>query len=171
MENIALLNRPGASSVALVVRVDVGYAHSDDGCAHLLEHMVFEGSVRYPVPGELEEWAERVGGYCSAQVAFDYTEYGVRVPAAQALEAAERLLDALEAPLLQNEVAERELEVLRREEAAATFSPVEAAVESLCEVLVRWLCCPTTSPFTPTQQKFPRKMRVSRPNPPSVRVS
>ncbi|MER3484334.1 MAG: hypothetical protein C4332_15500, partial [Meiothermus sp.] len=142
MKNIALLNRPGASSVALVVRVDVGYAHSDDGCAHLLEHMVFEGSVRYPVPGELEEWTERVGGYCSAQVAFDYTEYGVRVPAAQALEAAERLLDALEAPLLQNEVAERELEVLRREEAAATFSPVEAAVEAVYELCgvggMRW---------------------------------
>jgi len=126
--------RQNAASTAIVARVSAGYAHDHPatrGTAHLVEHLIFEGSVRYPRPGDLEARAEAIGGYTGGFTTAHYTEYFVRVPNRHAGAFLDRLTDALLHPTLDAAIVEREAQILRREhniEEADTLAQGLAAI-------------------------------------------
>ena len=85
---------PTARSVAVGLFVGVGSRREDEahaGLSHLLEHLVFKGTRRYPEAGGLSEAIEGCGGSVNAATDRELTIYTARVPA----EAASRALEVV----------------------------------------------------------------------------
>jgi predicted Zn-dependent peptidase len=94
---------PGARSVAVGLFVGVGSRREDEahaGLSHLLEHLVFKGTRRYPDPGGLSEAVEGSGGSVNAATDRELTVYSARVPAEAAARALEVVADLVLWPLL-----------------------------------------------------------------------
>lgn len=94
---------PAARSVAVGLFVGVGSRHEDAanaGLSHLLEHLAFKGTRRYPDPGGLSEAVERSGGSVNASTDRELTIYSARVPAEAAPRAMEVVADLVLSPLL-----------------------------------------------------------------------
>jgi len=94
---------PTARSVAVGLFVGVGSRSEDEahaGLSHLLEHLVFKGTRRYPEPGGLSEAVEGCGGSVNAATDRELTVYTARVPAEAASRALEVVADLVLAPLL-----------------------------------------------------------------------
>jgi predicted Zn-dependent peptidase len=94
---------PGARSVAVGLFVGVGSRREDEehaGLSHLLEHLVFKGTQRYPEPGGLSEAVEGSGGSVNASTDRELTVYSARVPSEAAPRALEVIADLVLAPLL-----------------------------------------------------------------------
>ena len=94
---------PNARSVAVGLFVGVGSRREDEahaGLSHLLEHLVFKGTRRYPEPGGLSEAVEGCGGSVNASTDRELTVYSARVPAAAASRALEVVADLALRPLL-----------------------------------------------------------------------
>jgi predicted Zn-dependent peptidase len=94
---------PTARSVAVGLFVGVGSRREDEahaGLSHLLEHLVFKGTRRYPEAGALSEAVEGCGGSVNASTDRELTIYTARVPAEAASRALEVVSDLVLAPLL-----------------------------------------------------------------------
>lgn len=92
-----------ARSVSVALFVGVGSrdeqgAHA--GLSHMLEHLVFKGTQRYPDPGELSEAVEGCGGSVNASTDRELTVYSAKVPAAAADRALEVVSQMALRPLL-----------------------------------------------------------------------
>ncbi len=75
---------PQARSVAIGLFVGVGSRHEQGahaGLSHMLEHLVFKGTQRFPDPGELSEAVEGCGGSVNASTDRELTVYSAKVPA------------------------------------------------------------------------------------------
>ena len=76
---------PSARSVAVGLFMGVGSRNEDAahaGLSHLVEHLVFKGTVGYPVAGELSEAVEGCGGAVNASTDRELTVYSAKVPVA-----------------------------------------------------------------------------------------
>jgi predicted Zn-dependent peptidase len=76
---------PAARSVAIGLFVGVGSRHEQGahaGLSHMLEHLVFKGTHRFPEPGEISEAVEGCGGSVNASTDRELTVYSAKVPAA-----------------------------------------------------------------------------------------
>ena len=85
---------PLARSVAAGLFVGVGSRHEDAahaGLSHMLEHLVFKVTRRYPDPSGLSEAVEGCGGGVNASTDRELTVYSAKVPA----QAAERALEVI----------------------------------------------------------------------------
>jgi predicted Zn-dependent peptidase len=85
---------PLARSVAAGLFVGVGSRHEDAahaGQSHLLEHLVFKGTQRYPDAGDISEAVEGCGGGVNASTDRELTVYSAKVPA----QAVGRALDVI----------------------------------------------------------------------------
>ena len=94
---------PTARSVAVGLFVGVGSRREDEahaGLSHLLEHLVFKGTRRYPEPGGLSEAVEGCGGSVNAATDRELTIYTARVPAEAASRALDVVADLVLSPLL-----------------------------------------------------------------------
>ncbi len=94
---------PEAQSVAVGLFVGVGSRHEDEahaGLSHLLEHLVFKGTRRYPEAGGLSQVVEGSGGSVNAATDRELTVYSARVPAEAAPRALEVIADLVLYPLL-----------------------------------------------------------------------
>jgi predicted Zn-dependent peptidase len=103
---------PERLSASVSIAFPAGARHeraSEIGVAHLLEHLVFKGSERYPTARELNRSAERLGTELNAQTTDDYVEFFSSVRAESAIDIVDLLTDLTGAPLLE----ERHLEVER----------------------------------------------------------
>ncbi len=83
----------GSRSASVALFVPVGSRHEDDrhaGLSHLLEHLVFKGTVGHPSAGSLSQVIEGVGGSVNSSTDRELTVFSAKVPA-------ERLAVALEA--------------------------------------------------------------------------
>ena len=94
---------PTARSVAVGLFVGVGSRREDEahaGLSHLLEHLVFKGTRRYPEPGGLSEAVEGCGGTVNAATDRELTVYSARVPTEAASRALDVVADLVLSPLL-----------------------------------------------------------------------
>jgi predicted Zn-dependent peptidase len=94
---------PTARSVAVGLFVGVGSRREDEahsGLSHLLEHLVFKGTRRYPEPGGLSEAVEGCGGTVNAATDRELTIYTARVPKEAASRALDVVADLVLSPLL-----------------------------------------------------------------------
>ena len=118
-------------SVTLGLWVEHGGAHdgeSEQGLAHLLEHLVFKGTrARSAKQVALE--IERVGGSLDAYTSHDHTGYLARVPHERLDLAIDILTDLVYRPALRGEDLELERPVILEELAAVEDSPEQLAFE------------------------------------------
>lgn len=97
---------PTARSAAVGLFVGVGSRREDEahaGLSHLLEHLVFKGTRRYPEAGGLSEAIEGCGGSVNAATDRELTIYTARVPAEAASRALEVVADLVLSPLLRRQ--------------------------------------------------------------------
>jgi zinc protease len=110
-----------APIVSIQVLVKVGSIDEEDnevqegGIAHVLEHMLFKGTKKFPNTGQIASTVEFEGGDINAYTTFDHTNYHLTAPSSFALKGAELLLDVVQNSLLDKEELERELEVIIEE--------------------------------------------------------
>jgi predicted Zn-dependent peptidase len=94
---------PDARSVSMGLFVGVGSRHEQGahaGLSHMLEHLVFKGTQRYPDPGELSEAVEGCGGTVNASTDRELTVYSAKVPAGAASRGLEVISQLALRPLL-----------------------------------------------------------------------
>ena len=80
-----VVSDPDADTAAAVLDVNVGSANDPDsrpGLAHLLEHVLFLGTERYPDPDEYNRFINQHGGSSNARTAFAHTSYFFEIDAA-----------------------------------------------------------------------------------------
>ena len=84
--HVVLAPDPAVDSATVIVRYDVGSGDDPtgkEGLAHLVEHMMFDGSRHVP-HGEYWRWIERAGGSgINGTTALDATRYVANVPPEQ----------------------------------------------------------------------------------------
>jgi zinc protease len=107
----------GSDVVALQLWVRAGArdeSAAELGLAHYLEHMLFRGTTSRP-PGFVERDVEGVGGRMNAGTSWDYTFYYVTLPARRVVPGLEMLADIAVNATLDDDVLEKEKEVVLEE--------------------------------------------------------
>jgi zinc protease len=105
-------------------------AHLGAGLSHILEHMLFKGTKRYPA-NALAQKVQDVGGYINAYTSFDRTVYWIDVPKDGTGVALEILADAMMNSTLPAAEYAKEQEVIRREFAMGMDDPDRMAGQLL----------------------------------------
>jgi zinc protease len=134
-------NRTPRDRVSMHLYVQVGsLAESDgeEGMAHFLEHMVFNGSTHFS-PGELVKYFQRIGMQfgpdANARTGFGQTVYDIHLPRGDAESIAEGLLvlsDFARGALLLPDQLEKEIQVVlaeKRSRDSARYRAMKAAFE------------------------------------------
>lgn len=93
------------------------------GMAHVLEHMLFKGTERFPRTGDVARQVETAGGEINAYTTFDHTVFYINAPREFAFQGAELLFDVVCSSLLDSEELARELEVVIEEIKRGRDSP------------------------------------------------
>jgi zinc protease len=109
--------RTGADVVSIQCVVWAGSLDErpfERGVAHVLEHMLFKGTIRRPV-GQIAALVEGAGGDINAYTTFDRTVYYLTLPAAEAELGFDVLSDAIFHSTFDQSEFEREREVILEE--------------------------------------------------------
>ncbi len=112
--------RDDTEAVSLHVWFKVGSIeenYQQKGMAHFLEHMLFNGSEKYPY-GQMDKLVESLGGRMNAGTSKEYTFYYINVAKPYWQDALEVLYQLTQKPLLAEDMVEKEkpivIEELRR---------------------------------------------------------
>lgn len=106
------------NSFAMSLSVHIG-SFSDPvethGLAHLLEHMISMGSVRYPKANHFDQFLYKVSGYSNAETGCEYTNFYFDVQMEYSQEASNIFASMFNAPKLAKESIDKEKEVVDSE--------------------------------------------------------
>jgi len=147
---------PGVRSVSTGVWVRYGGAHEfgeDAGASHLLEHLVFKGTVRRSAR-EVALSVERLGGSLDAFTSREHTSFQARVLPDHLPLAMDVLSDLVLNPLLRDEDLELEREVVLEEIATVEDTPDDLVFELHGEAL--WGEHPYGRPILGTRESVAR---------------
>ena len=104
--------------VVFSVFIDVGSAHegeySGSGISHLIEHMLFKGTKKYP-PGSIETTLHKYGGRINAFTSYDYTGFRIAILKKHKDIALDILNEILNRPSFDASELEKEMQVIERE--------------------------------------------------------
>lgn len=128
---------PNAEAASLHFTVQAGYFCETDaevGLAHLLEHMYFKGSEKFPEPESMGVRMKSMGGMINASTSYDQTCYFCEVPAENLDPAIDLLGDAFLAPLFPADELTRETEVVIEEFNRKLDSPAAYSQEQLIQM-------------------------------------
>lgn len=115
---VTLRHVPGLKRSAAVLRVAAGSHDAPlawPGMAHLLEHLLFLGTERFPAGENLMAYVRRHGGQVNARTSERTTDFFFELPPATFADGLERLWDMLAQPRLDEADQLREREVLHAE--------------------------------------------------------
>ncbi|MES2824077.1 MAG: insulinase family protein [Pseudomonadota bacterium] len=115
---VVLVSDPSLENAAASLAVGVGSAQDPDsqpGLAHYLEHMLFLGTQKYPIPDSFFEFVQANAGMSNAFTAFDKTNYHFQVNAGKFDEALDRFSDYFKAPTLDPLYADKERNAVNSE--------------------------------------------------------
>lgn len=115
-------------SVSITYFFGVGsrYESADlSGVSHLIEHMLFKGSRRYPTAQIISETIEGVGGILDAATDKELTVYSAKIASRHYDLAMDLLADMVRHPLMQPEELEKERRVILEELSMYRDSPSE----------------------------------------------
>ncbi|WP_231967154.1 M16 family metallopeptidase [Thermocrinis minervae] len=117
---LVIKEREDTQAVALHVWFKVGSIYENytqKGMAHFLEHMLFNGSEKYPY-GQIDKIVEGYGGHINAGTSKEYTFYHIEIAKPYWKEGLEILYQLTQKPLLSEDMIEKEkpivIEELRR---------------------------------------------------------
>ena len=133
---LTLLTREerGSGVVALVIWVKTGYFHEPDDCvgmAHLIEHMFFKGSQRYPEQSSIAREVAAVGGKLNAATTYDSTSFSLVLPRESFERGLDIQADALAHPLFDSTALKKECEVVLEESRRKMDTPLLLATERM----------------------------------------
>nr|WP_241440593.1 pyrroloquinoline quinone biosynthesis protein PqqF [Serratia ureilytica] len=132
---VRAISTPDAEAAAALVRIEAGSFQAPaawPGLAHLLEHMLFRGSVNFSAQDGLMGWTPAVGGRLNATTQATQTAFFFEVGAEQLAEGLARLIDMLAVPQLAAEAIAQEIEVIDAE-----YRLLRADGETRCEAAQR----------------------------------
>lgn len=135
---IVTANMPHTRSVTVVLYYGVGSRYEPKrvgGVSHFIEHMVFKGTERRPLPQIISEAIEGVGGYLNASTGLETTNYYAKVPSKHFAMALDVLTDMLDRPLFKPDDIEKERQVIIEEINATLDSPSDLVGELFDELL------------------------------------
>ncbi|MDR1044303.1 MAG: insulinase family protein [Candidatus Adiutrix sp.] len=134
---VILVEQPGNPVISMRVMIRTGSAdeaaRSEYGLAHLMEHMAFKGSLRYPEPGVISSLVERNGGDMNAYTSTDSTVYYLNLPSDQAALGLDILSELVFHPLYDPREYELEKEVVIEEIKRGRDNPDRLLSESFFE--------------------------------------
>ena len=125
---------PTAGATALVTRVKTGYFHEPDeltGISHVVEHMFFNGTPTRPDPEQISREIKSLGGMLNAATAYDHTTYYTVVPTRNWRAAMQIQADALQNPLFDGAVLEKEMGAIKQEARRKLDSPMAYGREKM----------------------------------------
>lgn len=105
------------------------------GVAHVLEHMMFKGTPKYP-EGSLSKLVARLGGRDNAFTSSDYTGYFQQVPSHQVQKMMELEADRMKNLLFKQKDFEKEIKVIMEERRWRTEDRPEARLEETLKATV-----------------------------------
>ncbi|WP_281646513.1 insulinase family protein [Parendozoicomonas sp. Alg238-R29] len=108
---VVLVHAPGSETAAAAVGVHAGHQQTPEewpGLAHLLEHMLFLGSEKYPDVDSFDGFISEQGGFSNAFTSETDTVYYVNLPDSKIFPALERMSWFFIAPLMNPEYLDRE---------------------------------------------------------------
>jgi zinc protease len=88
--------------------------YAGTGISHLIEHMLFKGTKKYPV-GSIEDILNKYGGNIEGFTSYDYTGYSVTILKDHLDKAMEILKDMITNPLFDRNELKKEMAVIERE--------------------------------------------------------
>ena len=115
---VVLMSDPTTDKAAASLDLDVGSGSDPDdreGLAHLLEHMLFLGTDRYPTAGEYQEFIRSRGGNHNAYTSVDHTNYYFDIEASHLAGALDRFARFFVAPTLDSQLIASERSVVQAE--------------------------------------------------------
>lgn len=116
---IVTTEMPGARSATAMILVAAGGRTEnfdrEGGVSHILEHMLFKGSVHRPTSKQISQEIDAVGGINGAYTTSDTTGYFVKLPKQQVNLALEIMADMVVNPLLEDAEIDRERGVIIEE--------------------------------------------------------
>lgn len=139
--NVTLCHQPDATQAAALVKVAAGSHDEPDrwpGLAHLLEHLLFTGSQRWPNDGRLMSWVQANGGQVNATTQARESAWFFEVAPDIFPQGLLRLQDMLVAPSLTAEAIRQEIAVIDAEDRLLQHHASARAEAALC--------APVTSP-------------------------
>lgn len=122
----------GAESVTALVLVKTGSRNESDkqaGISHVLEHMLFKGTKKYPTALALAEAVDAMGALNNAFTGKEYTGYYITASGKHLPKSLEILGEMLTSPLIPAEDLKREREVIVEEINMYEDHPMERAGE------------------------------------------
>jgi zinc protease len=129
-----------APLASLQIWVKTGSIDEEDdeaGLAHVLEHMLFKGTRKFPEPAGIASLIEAAGGDVNAYTTFDHTVYYLTGPADFVARGAEILLDVVSDSLIDEAELARELEVIREEIRRSRDNPSRIVSQNLFSALYK----------------------------------
>ncbi len=115
---VLLISDPESQSSAAAVNVAVGSNQNPPerlGLAHFLEHMLFLGTEKYPLPGEYQQYIAQQGGMHNASTAAENTWFYFNVRHQAFEPALDRFSQFFIAPLFNEIYIERERQAVQAE--------------------------------------------------------
>ena len=112
---VLTVSMPHARSVSVAMYLGAGsrYEHDDHaGVSHFLEQMCFKGTARRPLPQEISESIERVGGVMNAGTDRELTVYWAKVAKPYFSTALDLLADMVRNSLYDPQEMEKERKVI-----------------------------------------------------------
>ncbi len=110
---------PGARSVTVSILVAAGGRSEnferEGGVSHILEHMLFKGSLKRPTSKQISLEIDSVGGYINAYTSNETTVYYIKLPRQQLALALDIIADIIVNPLLEQEEIDKERGVIVEE--------------------------------------------------------
>jgi zinc protease len=123
-----------APLVSLQLRVKAGSIDEQDdeaGVAHVLEHMLFKGTTKYPSSEAVAGLVESAGGEINAYTTFDHTNYYINAPSSFLFKGSELLFDMASDSLIDADELKRELEVVIEEIRRGRDNPSSVVAQNL----------------------------------------
>lgn len=115
---VLVVSDADTDKAAAAMDVAVGSAHDPDqreGLAHLLEHMLFLGTRKYPQAGEYKHFITTHGGSHNAYTAFENTNYYFDIDSQHLAAALDRFSQFFMEPLFSTDYVARETQAVHAE--------------------------------------------------------
>lgn len=135
---LILASDPAKEVATVLVMAGVGSRYEDDniaGISHILEHMHYKGTKKWPTAMQVAEYIENIGGEHNAFTSKEYTGYYVKAAGKYLDKALTFLSSIITEPLFPKDELEREKGVILEEVKMYEDLPMEVASSKFEEAL------------------------------------
>jgi predicted Zn-dependent peptidase len=134
---VVYIHKPDAASFSVCITGRVGSMieqEGEAGAAHFLEHVLFDGSEKYPDEEEFESLIEDIGGHRNGATGNEYVKYYVKVLSKHADRAFEYLSELVIHPLIAERSVTKQRGIIIEEINMYRSDPGSVAGEALMEL-------------------------------------